>query len=308
MMKPYVSLCIPTNGIVEWVKPVLESIYSQEVCLDEFEVVVTDNGNNVEFFNLATKYLNKYSNFVYKKTNAQGFLNQIDCFKLANGKLLKFVNHRMKLNQGTIEYLINFTKKYEDTKPVVYFSNGALNHIEYKEFCSFNDYIYNLGHYSSWSAGISFWKSDISLLDKIESFNSLFPHTDLLFIDRKNSKYIIDNKLLLTSVGNVDSSKKGSYNLFYAFAVEYLNLIFQLYQDKDITLSTFNHIKEENFKFIVSLHNEFVLRKKKCSYLLDNYKEYISKYYSYPKVLIFSMMLLMKSILSKIVRVITFKK
>ena len=44
-----VSLCLPTNGISEWVFPVLDSIYSQGVSNDLFEVIVTDNGKNQEF-------------------------------------------------------------------------------------------------------------------------------------------------------------------------------------------------------------------------------------------------------------------
>ena len=38
------SICIPTNGVVEWVVPVIESIYAQEVDKRLFEVVITDNG------------------------------------------------------------------------------------------------------------------------------------------------------------------------------------------------------------------------------------------------------------------------
>lgn len=43
---PLLSICIPTNGIVEWVIPVLKSIYSQKADNSLFEVVVTDNGNS----------------------------------------------------------------------------------------------------------------------------------------------------------------------------------------------------------------------------------------------------------------------
>ena len=38
------SICIPTNGVVEWIIPAINSIYSQGVDNNEFEVVVTDNG------------------------------------------------------------------------------------------------------------------------------------------------------------------------------------------------------------------------------------------------------------------------
>ena len=31
MNKPLVSLCMPTNGVIDWVFPVLESIYNQNI-------------------------------------------------------------------------------------------------------------------------------------------------------------------------------------------------------------------------------------------------------------------------------------
>ena len=31
MNKPLVSLCMPTNGIIDWVFPVLESIYNHTI-------------------------------------------------------------------------------------------------------------------------------------------------------------------------------------------------------------------------------------------------------------------------------------
>ena len=40
--RPLLSLCIATNGVSEWVFPVLDSIYSQEVDQSLYEVVVTD--------------------------------------------------------------------------------------------------------------------------------------------------------------------------------------------------------------------------------------------------------------------------
>lgn len=47
--KQLVSFCIPTNGIVEWVFPVINTILSQGVDADLFEIVITDNGKNEEF-------------------------------------------------------------------------------------------------------------------------------------------------------------------------------------------------------------------------------------------------------------------
>ena len=54
-----VSLCLPTNGIIEWVFPVLDSIYRQNVDDSLFEVIVTDNGDNEQFRLKMIEYVNQ---------------------------------------------------------------------------------------------------------------------------------------------------------------------------------------------------------------------------------------------------------
>ena len=76
-----VSLCIPTNGIVKWVRPVLDSIYASRCRESEYEVIVTDNGNDPEFQSMMEQYAARYQNLIYKKTDAVQFLNQIEAFK-----------------------------------------------------------------------------------------------------------------------------------------------------------------------------------------------------------------------------------
>ena len=75
--QPILSLCIPTNGAVEWILPVIESIYSQGYDTDKFEVVITDNGKDSQL----PAYISKmnYPNLCYKQTSAEGFLNLVSC-------------------------------------------------------------------------------------------------------------------------------------------------------------------------------------------------------------------------------------
>jgi len=89
MNQPILSLCLPTNGVIEWVFPVLDSIYSQSIDLDKFEVIVTNNGSNEEFHALMIKYANNHKNLIYKKTYAPLFHNQLEALKLGSGKYLK---------------------------------------------------------------------------------------------------------------------------------------------------------------------------------------------------------------------------
>lgn len=80
----YLSLCLPTNGIMEWVFPVLDEIFRQDADINEYEVIVTDNGNNQEFFERIQEYSKSRSNLIYKKTNAFLFENQIEALRLVH--------------------------------------------------------------------------------------------------------------------------------------------------------------------------------------------------------------------------------
>ena len=80
MSNPIVSLCIPTNGVVEWVFPVLDSIYEQGCDNHDFEVVITDNGNNKNFKEKIKVFNQQHSNLHYFETNALPFINEIESY------------------------------------------------------------------------------------------------------------------------------------------------------------------------------------------------------------------------------------
>ena len=102
MDRPLLSLCIPTNGIVEWVFPVLDSIFSQKVDTSLYEVIITDNGDNAEFKEKMKDYLFEKDNLKYYETNAGIFRNEIESYMRASGELIKFVNHRSILVEGVL--------------------------------------------------------------------------------------------------------------------------------------------------------------------------------------------------------------
>lgn len=277
------SLCIPTNGVTEWVIPVLDSIYKQDVDQQLFEVVITDNGNNEEFQKAIKNYSKKVSNLVYQKTNAQGFTNQINAFNLAKGKLIKFVNHRMKIVDGGVQYLVDFVENNQKDKPYVYFSNGELKFNDIKSFNNFNDFAYELSYWLSWSAGIALWKSDYDQVKVEKLYNDLFPHLNFVFPYTHKDKYLIDNKELLIDE-TTDATKKGHYNLFKAFAYEFINCMKYLKDHGDITELTYNKIKNDNYGFLLGLYQGYIIKKTPCSYDLTDYKKYINIYYDEKKM------------------------
>lgn len=275
-----VSLAVPTNGVTEWVLPVLDSIYQDDTDHQAFEVIVTDNGDNEEFRRKMEQYCERYDNLIYQRTTAKQFLNQVEAFKLASGRLIKFVNHRMKLLPGTIRALVDFAGEYEDTKPGIYFMNGAIAGKQgQEEFADFDGYVAGLRRFSSWSAGTTMWKEDFDRMDTSVEFNATFPHTDFVFSDKHKKKYIIDHRVLFEEIP-VDDTKKGRYDLFHAFGVEFPGLMLDLCRKGEISKETFLKIKQENLVFLAELYFGYVIRKLPCSYDLSGYRVSIPVFYS----------------------------
>ena len=283
MRQPIISLCLPTNGVAEWVFPVLNSIYSQNLESDRFEVIVTNNGNNEQFHQMMIDYAAQHGNLVYKKTDAYLFDNQLETLKMASGAFLKFVNHRSILIPGGLQFLVDSIEKNRNEKPSMYFSNGAL---ENDFTCtSFDEYVACLRRYASWTTGVGIWKEDYEKIPENQVFDKISPHSAILFSERRKSKYLILNQVFSRDI-ETGHSKKGTYDLFKAFGVEELFITQKLYVDGDITAATFKSVKEDYKRFVASLYWDFCIRKIPCSYDLSGFDDAMGIYFNKYDILV----------------------
>lgn len=281
MSNPIVSLCMPTNGVIEWVFPVLDSIYEQGCENEDFEIVITDNGNNKEFKEKIKIYNQKYLNLYYFETNALPFINEIESYKRANGRLIKFVNHRTLFVEGALNQLIGLAKENSDAKPIMYFANGVLKK-EKKvfEYATFDEFVNNLSYWSSWSTGMTIWKEDFDKLpEDVSDFNELFPHTNVLFNERNRNKYVIDNTVIFNEIPQ-GRKPKGDYDLFYAFGVEYPSIILNLYRENSITADTLRSVLKDNLRFVAYMYSLYFIKKEYCSYDLNGLKDMYNIFYT----------------------------
>lgn len=110
---------------------------------------------------------------------------------------------------------------------------------------------------------------------------SFFHILQYYFMSEK-SRYVIDKTILFEELP-VANNAKGRYNVFYAFAVEYICIICDLLRAGDITKETFLLIKKDNFELVSNLYLDYILMHKKCSYDLAGYKSYL-KYFTHIEV------------------------
>lgn len=298
MSNVLLSLCLPTNGIIEWVFPVLDSIYAQNANESEFEVIVTNNGENEEFHRLMLEYEKKHDNLKYKKTSAYMFHNQLEALKLASGKYFKLINHRAAFEPGAVEKLIDIVRENIVNRPIMYFSNGVLKEETY-EMNSFDMFVSILGEYASWTTGVGIWKDDYDRLPIDLKIDKISPHSCILFAYRDREKYKIYNYVFSKELDS-DHSKKGTYDIFKAFGVEELTITQNLYIDGNISINTFKKVKNDYRRLVTQFYYMFCIRKDPCSYDLSGFNDAMGIYYNKYDIILQAYLLEMKGVFSKI--------
>lgn len=293
------SLCLPTNGIIQWVFPVLDSIYGQGIDDSLFEVIVTDNGNNSEFQKRMISYASKHNNLIYRKTDVYLFYNQLEGLKLAHGEYFKLVNHRGVFVNGALKKMIEVIKECEETKPIIYFSNGVLKH-DYK-LHNFDEFVASLKRYASWTTGVGIWESDYEHLPADIKVDKISPHSCVLFSERNRHDYRIYNFVFCKEIES-SHKMKGKYNLFKAFAVEELAITQNLYIDGDITAQTFKVVKADYMKMLQDLYFDFCICKKPCSYDLSGFNDNMGIYFSRMEIVTGAIFVGIKRLVKKIIR------
>lgn len=271
---PILSLCIPTNGAVAWVLPVIESIYSQGIDLSLFEVIITDNGKGDGLANAMDRF--DYSNLHYFRTESEGFLNQIDAFEKSTGIYCKMLNHRSEMLPGSLDKLISLVLAYQEEKPIIYCAEGTTKSKDILIECdSLNHFIGELSFFVSWSVGVGVWQSDLVGIQK-KRVDTMFPHTYFLFELGEKRRYVIWNEKYERMT---DDSGKGGYNLFYTFSVSFLDLINHLRVEHRISDRTFVETKKDLFGFLKSLYLTEVILPSRHKFIIEGVRESLCVYY-----------------------------
>lgn len=271
--QPILSICIPTNGIVEWIIPVVESIYAQKVDNGLFEVVITDNGGKDDLEKALQAY--DYPNLHYYKTTSQGFTNQVDAFEKCSGLFCKMLNHRSKILPGSIEKLITLVERYKEEKPILYCAEGNAKGGNIIECKNVDEFVRRLSFWVSWSAGTGAWKSDLEGVRE-RNVNKMFPHIVFLLGLREETKYVIWNEKY--EVMGSDSGK-GGYDLFHTFGVVLLDILNDLRIKEKISQNTFVSVKQDLYGFLRELYQSEVVLPTKHAYIIQNVAESMAVYY-----------------------------
>lgn len=284
----YLSICIPTYNRLDILYKTIESIYADldDINIDDFEVVISDNEPNRSAKQIVEKF--NYQNIHYIPTDCEGFLNSLNALQYGNGMLLKLHNNYTKLKKGSLKKLIDDAKQNLNKKPLIFYTDGLKQNGDIKRFTSFDSFMFQLSYFSSWSTGFSIWQKDLNNIEKNMTINNFFPQTSLLLSQTNKIEYIINDTPIFD---NQNVSKKGGYNIFKVFSIDYIELIENSYKANEISKKSFIKIKNDLLvKYLSIRYFKTVIAK------LDNFdkkdiKKSITKHYSqldYYKMIFFA--------------------
>lgn len=272
--KPLVSICIPTYKRPEIVRETINSILTENLDNSLVDICITDNSATDETKDLMNSEFGNIINVHYKKTACPGFMNSIEALKYGDGEFLKLHNDYSKFKRGELQNLVQIIDKYKNKRPTIFFSMGALKkNKKIEAFNSFDDFMYDIHYYSTWSSAFGIWKNDLDrlILDEVD-MDRMFPHTSLLFNMTNSVSYIVDDN---EYVDNLPLKKKGGYNLPDNFVRLYLNMIKQLLCNKNISEKTYRKIEAGIIRFVAQWYSIVKYNRDIYSFSFDGDKKLI---------------------------------
>jgi hypothetical protein len=275
---PVLSICIPANGRIEYVRNTLKSIYNDDNCsklpLSDFEVILSDNDPNYGLNCLKIEF--PYDNFFYFNTDCEGFLNSYYVLTYAKGKFLKLHNSQEIFNPSSLSKIVEFIKSLDKSRPCIFFTSGFLNNGGLRNYNSFDDFMSNLSYWSSWSNGFGIWKEDFDIIKENTELNNLFPHTSLFLTQYNKKKFVLNDEHLFKTQF---VKKRGGHNKFHAFSIEYPSLIQASHNNGHIKLETKNKLfKDILYNYLPLLFFNVKVAKRE-TFSSDGFRQNIKVYF-----------------------------
>jgi abequosyltransferase len=285
-MRPkLLSICIPTYNRCEILDNTLKLLFENaDFENDKIEIIVSDNCSTDK----TSDIISKYPLVVYHR-NAENIKdgNYSIVLNYATGLYLKLVNDTISFKPGALKTLLDKIEEHKvNQNNLFFYDNNYFNKNCHKILNSVGDYLFEVSYFSTWIVNFGCWREDFLLIENKDRYANLqFAQVDWTYkIVRNNKKTIIFfNNLYDLKI----QPKKGGYDLFYAFMVNYLFVLKQA----SIPLLYFEIEKYRLYRYFF-LHWFFILKKNKIKEFdfrlnqFDVFKILIKKYwyelYIYP--------------------------
>lgn len=247
--QPLISICIPTKNRADVLNKCLKSIFSNNYYnRDLIEVVVSDNCSTDNTEEIVSKFLVEGNNLIYNRNSENlgvgGNANFLKVLSLANGLFLKINNDYSVFTDNGISYLIDFVKKYKDSKPSLYFVHKNVITPVYKKIDSIDALLEDQKWGLSWLGSMGYWKESFDILpEKEKMIPTRFVQIDWFLRTFSKNGCVICTAPFTTR--EQFSSQQGGYNFIEVHTKNFIGM-FEPYVDSgDIKESTLVAVKRD---------------------------------------------------------------
>lgn len=288
MNNKLLSICIPTYNRCDILDETLNKLFNNlDFDNESIEVIVSDNCSSDRTKEIITKYpLVKY----YRNQENTSFFNLTTVLSYATGKYIKLFNDTFSFHPNALGIMLSRIKMYEDENINLFFYPNFLhNKNNVKVINSISLFFKECSYNTTWTAAVGFWKQDFDQVKNKNRYAALhFPHLEWMYGIVKNKKKTIiyfDDMFEI-----VTPNKKGGYNLFKTFVIDYLDII----KNEQLNFITYETEKFRLCKYFIYywLLNLFVNNNENYSFQTGDvfkilFKKYWYEPYFYPMLFMF---------------------
>lgn len=217
------SICIPTYNREKELSLCLNSIYSQNARMEDFEVIVSDNASTDHTEDLVRKYQSRYSNLRYYRNerNEGSDYNFLKCASYARGEFIKLHADDDYWLQGSLEALCSVTKQNKDCSLI--FLDILQNTGLVERAAGISNYVRHVSIYSTFISGIIIRRQEFEQVPAPDLFlhsnlNQVYLEFSVLGI---TPDYCVYRRKLLTSSDKIT----GGYSFAQTYINSYLNIL-----------------------------------------------------------------------------------
>ncbi|NOU81558.1 glycosyltransferase [Paenibacillus sp. LMG 31459] len=228
------SICIPTYNREQELDICLNSIYSQNARLQDFEVIVSDNASPDGTQELVRKYQSRYSNLRYfrNERNEGADYNFLKCAGYAHGEFIKLHGDDDYWLPGSLEALCSITEQNRDCSLI--FLDILRNSGQIDRAAGISNYVQHVSIYSTFMSGIIMRRKEFEQIPTPDLFfhsnlNQVYLEFSILNI---TPDYCVYRRKLLSSSGKIT----GGYSFAQTFINSYLNIL-NYFLDKGLEAS-----------------------------------------------------------------------
>lgn len=291
MNQPLLSICIPTYNRDSLLWKTLNSITTQKVFLDTYdiEIIISNNASTDATDLVCNEFIKKYPDKIkYFKHETELFADKNILFAIqqGSGKFLKLNNDSFYFNENSLEQMISNIKQALDfNAKAVFFSNGQA--CETKLETDFNSFLKNVSYILTWIGAHCYEREFFnSLKDVDRCLNTRLNQVDIIgrIFEQKHSVYIVNNAYLT----GLYQEKKGGYNSIKVFGYNYFYILEQ-FKNKGLISNKIWNREKYRILFKHLFNNNYIEFSKK--YKIDEeeigFFKYL-KYYWFSPILYFA--------------------